>query len=304
MTAAESLDPVPRFYLYGEQHRQVDADFLHVESLDDRSRPSEWRIRPHAHVQLNHLLHIFEGGGTLSAEGEAIRFEAPCLVLVPAGTVHGFEFDPDSRGWVVTIASDHLRQVQQRDPDLADVVRLRALPLDADASAEAESRAARLHRELGWAAPGHRAAAEAMLLDLLVRVLRAGGGTAATPARAPSRQAALVARLRERIDQRFRLREPVATHAAALNVSVSALRAACAACAGQSPTDMLDARALLEARRALLYSTLTVAEIGYALGFADPAYFSRFFARHLGQSPARYRRTASRPAASRTPASP
>ena len=46
---------------------------------------------------------------------------------------------------------------------------------------------------------------------------------------------------------------------------------------------------MLEARRALLYSNLSVAEIGYAVGFADPAYFTRFFTRHEGQSPLRYR---------------
>jgi len=30
---------------------------------------------------------------------------------------------------------------------------------------------------------------------------------------------------------------------------------------------------------------MSVAEIAYATGFEDPAYFSRFFARHIGQPP-------------------
>jgi AraC family transcriptional activator of pobA len=52
---------------------------------------------------------------------------------------------------------------------------------------------------------------------------------------------------------------------------------------------MLDERALLEARRLLLYSNLSVAEVAYAIGFEDSAYFSRFFARHSGQSPRDWR---------------
>jgi AraC family transcriptional activator of pobA len=52
---------------------------------------------------------------------------------------------------------------------------------------------------------------------------------------------------------------------------------------------MLDDRALLEARRLLLYSQLSVVEIAYAVGFDDPAYFSRFFTRHIGQPPRAYR---------------
>jgi AraC family transcriptional activator of pobA len=56
---------------------------------------------------------------------------------------------------------------------------------------------------------------------------------------------------------------------------------------------MLDQRAMLEAQRSLLYSSLSVAEIGYGLGFEDPAYFSRFFARHAGLSPVAFRKGAS-----------
>ena len=52
---------------------------------------------------------------------------------------------------------------------------------------------------------------------------------------------------------------------------------------------MLDERALLEARRLLLYSNLSVTEIAYSVGFDDPAYFSRFFTRHVGQPPRAYR---------------
>jgi AraC family transcriptional activator of pobA len=103
------------------------------------------------------------------------------------------------------------------------------------------------------------------------------------------RQAAIVVRLRERIEQRFRLREPVAVHAHAIGVSQTALRLACAGVAGLSPAVMLDERTLLEARRLLLYTRLSVNQIAYSLGFDDPAYFSRFFARHVGRPPSVYR---------------
>jgi AraC family transcriptional activator of pobA len=294
MSARETA--IPRFFLYGEPHRHVDENFLHLESLDDRSRPSGWRIRPHAHAQLAHILHIVAGGGTLVAEGESIAFEAPCVVLVPAGTAHGFDFTPESRGTVITIADAYFQALQQRDPELAGVIRLGAIALEAVASARYVRVGRRLARELGWAAPGHRAAAESARLELLVSLLRTQGASPAVAS--PDRRSQLVARLRDRIEQRFRLREPMDVHARALGVSVSTLRSACAAAAGQSPTAMLDGRSLIEAQRALLYSGLGIAEIAYALGFSDPAYFSRFFSRHIGQSPLAYRRARQSPIAS------
>ncbi len=51
---------------------------------------------------------------------------------------------------------------------------------------------------------------------------------------------------------------------------------------------------LLEAKRTLSYTNMTVAETAYYLGFADPAYFSRFFSKHAGQSPAAFRKRMAR----------
>jgi AraC family transcriptional activator of pobA len=103
------------------------------------------------------------------------------------------------------------------------------------------------------------------------------------------RQAEVVARLRERIEQRFRRREPAQAYAASIGVSQTALRQACVQVAGTSPAAMLDARAVLEASRLLLYTKLSVIEIAWSVGFEDPAYFSRFFTRHTGRPPGVYR---------------
>lgn len=284
-----STAPVPSFYLYGEPQRSVAEGFVHVESLDDRSRPSEWTIRPHVHRDLNHIILIAQGGGAMQAEAAQVRFEAPCLLLMPAGIVHGFTWHRESRGHVITIADSYLRHLIARDADLAPLLaRPHAVPLPAAESAAAEEVIARMAQELGWSGPGQRAAVESALLLLMVIALR--HATVADPAQpGTARQGALVARLRERIEQRFRQREPVSDYARALGTSLTALRQACAHVAGSGPAQMLDDRALLEARRLLLYSQMSVADIAYAVGFEDPAYFSRFFARHVGQPPRAYR---------------
>lgn len=286
----DRIAAIPRFYLYGEPHRVADGRFVHVENLDDRSRPSEWTIRPHAHADLNHVFHITEGGGGMQAEDVMLSFEAPCLLLVPAGIVHGFSWTSDSKGKVITVSSDYLERLRESDPVLGALFQSAvAVALDTADSDCYDRGAQRIMAELGWAAPGHRAAAESGLLDILVSALRAIGTQAEVHRSAPGRQAALVARFRERVEARFRLREPVAVHAEALRTSQTRLRAACAVVAQQSPMEILDQRALVEAQRALLYTNLSVGEIADSLGLHDAAYFSRFFARRAGQSPRAYR---------------
>ncbi|BBD03442.1 MULTISPECIES: helix-turn-helix domain-containing protein [Sphingobium] len=284
-----STAPVPSFYLYGEPQRSVAEGFVHVESLDDRSRPSEWTIRPHVHRDLNHIILIARGGGAMQAEAAKFVFDAPCLLLIPAGIVHGFTWHSESSGHVITIADSYLRHLIARDADLAPLfVHPHAVALPPGEGSGAEAIIARMAQELDWASPGQRAAVESALLALMVLALR-HATLVQTSQSGTARQAALVARLRERIEQRFRQREPVADHAQALGASLTALRQACAHVAGSSPAQMLDDRALLEARRLLLYSQLSVTEIAYAVGFEDPAYFSRFFTRHVGQPPRAYR---------------
>ncbi|PZU56977.1 MAG: AraC family transcriptional regulator [Sphingobium sp.] len=281
---------IPTFYLYGEPHRLVNEDFVHVEELDDRSRPSEWTIQPHSHAELSHVFVVTSGGGAMRADGRTIRFSAPCLILVPATAVHGFEWLRDTAGSVVTMASRYVADLARHDPDLSALFAHSAVArLGQGAGDRVGALTADMMRELGWVAAGHRAAVDAAVLSLLVIALRHVDAADDQPLAVPPAHVATVARLRERIEQRFRLREPVSVHAAALGVSETALRVACAKVAGASPARLLDERALLEARRSLLYSNLSIAEIGFSIGFSDPAYFSRFFQRQMRMSPRAYR---------------
>ncbi len=97
------MELVPTFYLYGEPHRAARTDFVHVETLEERSRPAGWRIEPHEHRDLNHLILIAKGSGEMEAEAERHGFQAPCLLPVPARTVHGFHWAPETNGMVITL---------------------------------------------------------------------------------------------------------------------------------------------------------------------------------------------------------
>lgn len=282
-------DHVPRFYLYGESPRSVDHGFVHAESLDHRNRPNDWQIRPHMHADLAHVFVIERGGGTMAAEERTIRCDAPALILVPWGLVHGFVWDHAVAGSVLTLSSDYLAELHRADPELHRLfVAPRIVPLPGDDMDRTTAAIRMLMRELSWTTAGYRAAVKGLVLAIAVVALRAMEHDPVAAADGGA-QARLVARLRERIEARFRDREPAAAYAAALDVSLTTLRSACARIAGTSPMALLDQRTLLEAKRSLIYSGNGVAEIGYALGFADPAYFSRFFTRATGISPSAFR---------------
>ena len=282
-------DDIPRFFLYGEPPRAVGDRFLHVEPIDLRTRPANWNIRPHTHANLCHVFHIERGGGEMRADARAIAFGAPCLLLLPSRIVHGFAYESETAGSVLTISEAYLQELFQREPGFARVF-AEAATLPAADSDLVAGLLARLSRELAWTAIGHAAAVEALLTTLLVEILRLAHHEADGARRqANGAHAALVARFRQLIESRFRSGDGVEAYASALSVTPKRLRSACLSAAGAPPLQMIQDRLALEAKRALLYSNKTIAEVAYDLGFEDPAYFSRFFARAVGQSPRAFR---------------
>ncbi len=285
-----STAAVPNFFLYGEAPRADSGRFLHLEALDDRSRPSEWTIRPHAHTGLNHLFFITRGAGEVRIEAEALPFAAPAVFVIPAGVIHAFDFQAESAGSVLTISGAYLAEVAGRDPALTTVF---AQPAVLDAKPEAEAVAhglGQLGRELTWAAPAHEAAVESCLLGLLVASFRLIARTAPPPRASAGRPAELTARFRGLIEQRYREHPPLEAYARDLGVSVPQLRNACLKSAGAPPLRLIHERLMLEARRLLIYSSLTVSQVAYSLGYDDPAHFSRGFTQDAGCSPRAFRR--------------
>ncbi len=76
----------------------------------------------------------------------------------------------------------------------------------------------------------------------------------------------------------------------ALGVTSDKLHAHCQREKGCGPRAMIHERLVREACTRLQQLDLPVEQIGYGLGFRDPAYFNRFFRKYRGASPGTYRR--------------
>jgi len=60
---------------------------------------------------------------------------------------------------------------------------------------------------------------------------------------------------------------------------------------GKSPKEFINDRILLEAKRLLVHTNLSIKEIGQELGFEDPAYFVRYFKKNTDATPVEFRET-------------
>ena len=301
---AHIAEPIPRYWLYGEPPAVPELRFVHIETIPERMRLYNWEVRPHRHDGLSHALLVTGGGGRLTADGVDTTFRAPALIVVPAQVVHGFRFDPGTDGHVLTMSEGFLAGVLAAAPE-ADLRAAPPLPLAWDLGEGSDEAAALSHafaairREFRAHHVGRASAISAHVMLLLVAMarLRAGrrdGSGRDGPGQSPDVR--LLARLRPMIDERFSQHWPVERYAAALGVTPGRLNAACRRVTGLSTLQLVHARLMLEAKRSLIYTSHGMAEVGYALGFEDPAYFSRFFTKREGRSPQAFRRAHARSA--------
>ena len=281
---------IPQYFLYGEATHDVDERFLHIESIAERSRLHDWKIRPHAHQDLHHFLLVTRGGGVFYAEGELNPFNHNALISVPLACVHGFDFKPATDGWILTASGALIERIAHVNAELRPVLtEANALPLPADVTAAMVTKFESLMMEFRSNLPGRRTAAEALLIGILVAALRRKLQLLPTGQNKAGADSVLASKYRSLIEENFRTTLKVTDYAKRLCVSSERLRQACVRSTASSPLALLNARRLLEAKRSLLYTGMSVGLIAEACGFPDPAYFSRFFTQRTGMSPMAYR---------------
>ncbi|MBS0446807.1 MAG: helix-turn-helix domain-containing protein [Proteobacteria bacterium] len=282
--------PLPTFALYGETGASPGLDWLHCESIAERSRLHDWEIRPHRHESLFQILYIRSGRCASTCDGEEAVLRGAAIVTVPALSMHGFAFSPDVQGVVVTVQEQQLQRLLAGQPALAAaVLRLRRHRLERADGQEIGRAVHALRDEYARAAPWRPLAMELALLQLLLligRRLPAGEAASAVDER---RALIHVRRFRELVERRFRTQPLLSDCARELGITATQLNRVCRQVLGRGALAVLHARLALEAQRELAYTTLSVKQIGLGLGFSDAGYFTRFFQRTTGRAPSAWR---------------
>ena len=107
---------VPTYELYGEHRLWQTPDLVHCESIADRSRLHDWRIRPHRHHGLLQWLYLRRGRARVVLDDLRLEIPGGRVVVAPQLCVHGYEFSAEAQGSVVTMAYPLIERLS-RDAD-------------------------------------------------------------------------------------------------------------------------------------------------------------------------------------------
>ena len=278
-----NMNQIEAFNLFGEDADLPDV--VHCETIEARSVVHDWEFKPHRHARLHQVLVLDRGGGQALIEEHTHALSAGSLVNMPQGVVHGFRFEPGTEGWVVTMASKLL------DDTLRDGEGLRPILSRAEilkSNHDIKILVRRIFAEYptrGFARAHILRNLSTLLAGMIAREIADLKGAETRPDHSLQRQFEAL------VERHFHDHLGVAEYAAKLAVTPTHLSRVMRKATGRPASAAIEERLIREARRNLAFSNLSIQEIAFHLGFSDPAYFSRVFARATGQSPRGFRQT-------------
>lgn len=294
---------IPSFFLYGEA-AAPGQELLHIEEVQSRSRLYHWEISPHVHQGLYQVLWLQRGTAEVVLDEWVHQVQDTAAIVVPPGVVHGFRFAPGTDGLVLTLSARFLVEGDFQAVGSAfrslfvapRVLRFKPETMGPAGPGDEADPAGRLHallRELAheFAQPG---AGESPVPGWLARAViwrlaQACARLEGQQGERGHRHQALFTRFLMLLEQHFLEHWPIERYASHLGLSTQRLNRLTRAESGRSALELIHERLTREACRRLTYIAAPVASLAIELGFDDPAYFSRFFRRRTGTSPARWR---------------
>jgi AraC family transcriptional activator of pobA len=285
------LSDIPVYKLYGEDEHWLTPDLVHCESIAARSRLHNWQIKPHQHHGLFQILYLRDGTAKIRLDDRQLDMRGPQVLVVPQMCIHGFRFARNAGGQVITLAYPLLDKIdQQLGHRLAALTGPHIHQLDDDEeSAHIRLAFNLIDIEYKRDAPYRNLLLESLLGTILVWIVRNSGPVQQEPPRVIGRGGRHFAAFCQMVEQSYTRHYPVAWYAGKIGITAAHLNVLCRQAANQSALELMHQRVLLEAKRNLVYTSMTVSVVSYTLGFSDPAYFTRFFKRQTGLSPKDFR---------------
>lgn len=276
-------------YEYGAHVKSPDFHLAPIEALKS-TLPY-----PHRH-DFYHMMWVLSGSGSHVIDSIRHDVRPHTLYFMAPGQVHDLELSDDTAGYSISFSSEFFSfKVQNRhsstDVPVYDFEQFGAcVHLDPAQVRELSPAMDGIVHEYGREAIGYQDAIWSYLHIFLIKVARMREA-AAIPEAAASRNVLLSRRFKSLLEQHFRSIDEPADYARLLNVTERSLNEATRQALGNTAARLIRDRVMLEAKRLLLHSEISIAEIAGLLSFDDPAYFSRCFRKHSGRSPIDYRRS-------------
>lgn len=239
---------------------------------------------------------IEDGSGEYQIDFKKMRIEQSGIFCLSPGQILMVENEKVRKGYQISFDKEfycieaHGKEIACNGLLFNNVHRATAIPLGAADIPIFKQLVDNLIDELRTPGAAHRSMVETYLRMFLIQALRKLDEQQPQLEKAEDEKHRLTNDFIALVDKHFRKIHSVKDYAEKLFISPKSLSKRLKEQGYKTPTEVIQDRILLQAKRDLRFSNKTIKEIAYDLGYDDPAYFSRLFAKKEGLSPLGYRK--------------
>lgn len=273
-------------------HKLDESDGLGLKMFHFESESRERATLLGAHRDDHYIFLLQEQGHTgVMLDFKTVTLEGAGLLYILPGQVHHILFSELSSGWFVAI-STHLVPEEYRQVLEHAVVGQDAVILN-------EMQQEKFRACIQLINERYMEINQPLSKQILYSMISAYIGMFAetylqdhkSAGQQNSRPVQLTRQFRNLLLQNFKTIKGPAEYAAMLNISLTYLNEVVKSITGFPVSYWIHHELILEARRLLYYTDLSLKEIAFSLGFADHTYFSRLFTKTAGISAGKFRRS-------------
>jgi AraC family transcriptional regulator, transcriptional activator of pobA len=279
--------------LYGDNNSVLLSNFIHHESLETRSKMYDWEINEHLHTDLYQLFIIKSGDGILVSENREINLQSPCIISIPTNTLHGFHFQSDICGDVITLSESFLESILKNSPKLfMEINQLQHLSFKENVAFFKEINVFEemIRKELLEESVEKQIVVQSLFQLLFTHIYRFSLSLNELITSSDNRTLRYFQAFQKSIKQSFQDAKSIEEYAKELNITAVHLNRICQKLVQKSALQIVQDYVINEAKKYLLNTSYSISEVSYFLNFKDPAYFTRLFKKQTGISPSDFRK--------------
>ena len=286
---------IPQIFFRKPQNEKIEFEVLPLRRLFIRNdRLAHPLNQPHR-VAFYQILYVTKGQGKHYIDFKPYQYTPGSLLFVSAGQVHAFDVNLENDGFILLFTEAFLTRNMVHS-DILTFSRLfnyHLYPPDIPGLETTESIfnpvINEIYKEYSFSDPFAKEEILRTLLKLLLlkaeRIKRT-----LVPKEKNRDWLATFSQFRQLVAAHFTQTRNAGAYASMMAISYNHLNKISKAVTGRTAKSFIDAFIVLEIKRHLAVSDISVKELTYTMGFDEPTNFVKYFKKHTRTSPAQFKK--------------
>ena len=249
---------------------------------------------PHRH-DFFEVLYLHKGSGYHVIDGDKYEIKPPCVFFMSPGQAHKLELSNDIEGYIFIFTADFYLQNRRNPNSLIEFPFFYTIhqdnpPLLLTGQTDIQFLETLFRQSIAEVeqAGGHKLDMLRSILDLILTTC-AARYQGNEHLQHKGKGLILVKQFFHLLEENHLKNISLSNYAEMIGVTPNHLTQTVKILTGKTSSQIIKAKQLLEIKRLLVHTNLTVSEIANLLNFEDQSYFTKFFKRETGITPLQYR---------------